>query len=813
MPADDRAGLVLFGRQALVERPPSGERTLGTLMLTPDGARTNIAEAVQLALALLPAEGQRRIVLLSDGAENAGDALAAARVAAAGGVPLDVLSLADPAQGPDTQITGLTLPASAREGQGLRLVVDTLSASGGEARLSVRVGQALLVDQPVQVRAGAGRLALDLPPPPAGFNRYVVRLEARDDPRPENNVAETYSLVAGRPRALLVEGEPGAARNLRDALEAAGVLADTVPPAQLPQSLGALSGYGAVVLVDVPLRALPPRAAESLRAYVRDLGRGLAMVGGTQSFGAGGYAGSPIEEALPVSMDLRTAVRLPAVSVAVVIDVSGSMAEEVGGRSKVQLAAEGAARLVEQLRPDDEIAVIPFDSEPRSPIGPLPGSERAEILQLLEQIGPGGGGIEMRPALAEAARYLRASAKPVRHLITITDGNDSVGQEGARELVGELRAERVTVTSIAVGDGEHVPFLQDVVRLGGGRFFLTEDAATIPIIMTQEAQAVIQPYIIEGRIAPQVGLGDAGTGILRGVDATPPLFGYVATTPKASAQQLLLAPRGDPLLAVWQFGLGRSLAWTSDMKGQWAREWLGWERFGRVAAQMVAALLPPEQSPRLQLSAQAVGGQLVLAAQASDDASRPATGLALAGSLVAGDGSALPVTLREVAPGSYRAVLGDARPGAYLVTLAAADAAGQPFAAVSGGAVMPLSSEYRSSQGGAALLDALAGATGGRVSPEPEAVFERGGASRGAISELWRGMLWLALLLLPIDIAARRLLRGMREVRRPTPLPRLTPAPSAAPVAAAPAPPPNDKLARLRDAQERARRRARGEAE
>jgi hypothetical protein len=145
------------------------------------------------------------------------------------------------------------------------------------------------------------------------------------------------------------------------------------------------------------------------------------------------------------------------------------------------------------------------------------------------------------------------------------------------------------------------------------------------------------------------------------------------------------------------------------------------------------------------------------------------------------------------------------------VTLAATDAAGQPFAAVSGGAVMPLSAEYRSSQGGEALLEALAGASRGRVAPDAGAVFERTGAGRGAISELWRAMLWLALLLLPLDIAVRRLLRGRgaaRRVAQPTPVAALATAPAAAPP---PLPAAGDKLERLREAQERARRRARGE--
>ncbi len=245
--------------------------------------------------------------------------------------------------------------------------------------------------------------------------------------------------------------------------------------------------------------------------------------------------------------------------------------------------------------------------------------------------------------------------------------------------------------------------------------------------------------------------------ILRGFEQAPPLHGYVATTPRQTAQVLLAAPRGEPVLAAWQYGLGRGLAWTSDLKGQWGADWVAWDQFPRFSAQLLGWLLPSQGAQNLTLQTSSSGSDLVLVAQAQDALGRPQPGLTLAGRMLSADGSGLDVALREVGPGQYRAVVSGARPGAYLVQLTAQDAQSQPFGAVTAGAVVPQSAEYRGRGGDPGLLDALARATGGRVSPEPAAAFDVGGADAGAVQEIGLPLLWLALLLLPFDVALRRL--------------------------------------------------------
>ena len=188
-----------------------------------------------------------------------------------------------------------------------------------------------------------------------------------------------------------------------------------------------------------------------------------------------------------------------------------------------------------------------------------------------------------------------------------------------------------------------------MARVGGGRTFLTDKAANLPTILADEAQAVIQPYIVEQDFTPTRG---APHPILRGFEQSPQLKGYVITTPRQTSQVLLATPRGDPLLAAWQYGLGHALAWTSDFKGQWATDWIGWNQFPRFSAQLLGWLLPTPGAQNLTLQASSSGAELVLSAQAQDSRGQPQTGLTLVGRMLAADGSSVDIALREVGPGS-----------------------------------------------------------------------------------------------------------------------------------------------------------------
>ena len=819
MPKDANAGVVLFGLDAQVERQPSDERSFGQVTVQPRAVATNMQAALQLATAMLPSEGQRRIVLLSDGVETLGDAQEAARQAAAQGVPIDVVQLKAPSTDLDVQITGIELPANARVGQELPMRIDIESSTATAAQLRVESVAGVVLEQQLALRPGPQRYQLRLPAPAPGFSRYVVRVEAAGDARSENNRAEAYTFVVGPPRILLIEGSPGEGQALAQALRVARLDAQVVAPASAPRQIGDLISYDAVLLVNVRRTALPDSLVSALSAYVHDLGRGLMMVGGPQSFGAGGWRDTPVEATLPVSMDIPTAMITPPVSVVVLIDTSGSMSEEENGRSKLSLAVEGAQRIAALLRDDDEITVIPFDAAARDVVGPLPGSQREQAIRQLERVQVGGGGITIFDGLTESAKYMRASKLPTRHIITITDGNDTTQQEGAIDLVNQLRAEGITVTSIAIGQGSDVAFLEQAARAGGGRHFLTESAAKLPSILVDETQVLLRPYILEQDFTPAIGI--AHPALIR-IDAAPMLHGLILTTPRETAQVLLTQPDGTVVMAAWQYGLGRSIAWTSDMSGRWGRDWVTWQAFPAAAAQMVAWLLPNSSTAGLTLESTTAGDVLILEARAEETGGSPRSGLNIQIQMIGSTGSLQPIILGEVAPGIYRAQLTQQQPGAYLAQVIASDAQGQAVAALTAGVVVPLSAEYRTGSSGAATLDGIAQLSGGRINPSADQIFRVSGPAVGGAREISLLLLWAALVLLPLDIAVRRLRLGKAlwkaKPEKTAPAePELTPAVVSSPTSPEdtrklqPARGSEEELARLRAAQEQARKRARGE--
>src|SRR5215212_7759643 len=347
MPPADKAAVVVFGANPLVEHAPSSLATLGTIDSVPVTNRTNIQDALQLGLALLPAESQKRIVLLSDGGENSGRAADAARLAAVRGVPLDVVTLPSE-HGADVIVSSVDAPSLAREGQEIALSVAIRSSFATSGKIQVFIDGQLAAEQNVNLAPGLSNVPVRVPAGVAGFRRLEVRIDAQGDTEPQNNRAATFTQVQGPPRMLLVAGAADRAANLQAALESAGVRVDLRTPNQAPAGLEQLSAYAAVVLIDTPARDVPRALLEALPAYVREPGRGFSMIGGSDSFGAGGYrravqdqTGASIEDALPVNLDPLDSAQTPDVGLAMVIDRSGSMEDSGGGsRTKLDLAKE-----------------------------------------------------------------------------------------------------------------------------------------------------------------------------------------------------------------------------------------------------------------------------------------------------------------------------------------------------------------------------------------------------------------------------------------------------------------------------------------
>jgi uncharacterized membrane protein len=502
------------------------------------------------------------------------------------------------------------------------------------------------------------------------------------------------------------------------------------------------------VLDDVPSEALPQGAVDQLETYVRDLGRGLGMIGGPTSFGAGGYAGSGVERALPVYMDVRGRGRQPRVALALVIDKSGSMAGP-----KIEMAKEAAVRSLAVLGPLDQAAVLTFDAAPQWVAEPTPLTDEGRQ-HLDDAIGSitADGGTEIFPAVDAAFQALRDVDADVKHLILLTDGQDA-GSNNYQPLLDAMREAHVTVSTVAVGDDADQGLLSALARAGRGRFHFTNNPSEIPDIFTRETLTATRALLVDTRFYPAVA---TESPLLRGLSATPPVDGYIAVTPKERAEVILVSPDGDPVLAAWQYGAGRSVAWTSDVGGRWTTGWAGAPVTATMWGNILSWLLPSQgQGPMSVAVEPSESGTATITVDSASAGIDWTTVRPTRAHVIGPDGSAQDVTLAPAGPGRYQATIPLEASGAY-VTEVTQDLGDGTSLQGEAGWVAPYPSEFRQVGLDRTFLEQLAAAGGGQVLDDPRLASRPAEHPTEARWPAWPLLLILAGALWPLEIASRR---------------------------------------------------------
>ena len=422
MGPDDLAGIVVFGADAIPERPASPVRELAELRATPNTGHTDLAAAIRLGLAMFPVDAARRMVILSDGRPTIGDTEAAARLAAAAGVELSYVPFTRQA-GPEVQLSDLRVPASVTAGQPFDLALTIDADLETPATVTVFAAGALIQRQEVTLRPGSNNYTLTIPGMSAGFRDFRAQVDpVENDTFYQNNQLATFSQVIGPPRALVISADSGDVVHLLPALAEAGIEVDQAAPESLPVGLTPLAQYDSVILVDVPATRLAPRRMEILERYVRDLGRGLVFVGGPDSYGPGGYFQTPLERTLPVETQIRDQERLPQLTLVYIIDRSGSMGVvSASGVTNMDLAKEAIIRSIDFLQPTDRAGLISFDTEGYWIANVQPVFDRVALQRLTATLRPGGG-TDILAGLRLAADALMTDPSPRKHIILLTDG-------------------------------------------------------------------------------------------------------------------------------------------------------------------------------------------------------------------------------------------------------------------------------------------------------------------------------------------------------------------------------------------------------
>ncbi len=480
-----------------------------------------------------------------------------------------------------------------------------------------------------------------------GRTVWTAELVPDQDHFPINNRATATVHVHGRPRVLLLHQEPKEMRSLVRALREQEIEAEVRGQHGMPESLAGLAAFDAIVLANLPATMLSPRQMERMKRYVTDLGGGLVMLGSDNSSGLGGHYKTPVEEVLPRVSRFEKEKEKPSLAMVLVIDKSGSM-----NGLPIELARQAAKAAVELLGAHDTIGVVGFDGQPQV-ICAMTSAMQVDAVQASIDSLAAGGGTYMYPAMVVGKEMLETTPAKIRHMICLSDGHT---QPADHETLAEEMADAgITVSTVALGAADQ-QLLARIAELGRGRYYATDDPANVPQIFTKETMQATKSAIKEDlygsvRTADHPLLGGTTDADL------PMILGYVMTECKPTAQLLLAAETGDPLLAVGRYGLGTGLAYTSDLTEKWGGEWLAWEGCGRFWAQALRGVLRQRSIEGLQTKVrrEADGWQLEIRSHGPNAA--PQNGIAWDAIVLDQNGNDSPLAIEEVGLGRYRAVI------------------------------------------------------------------------------------------------------------------------------------------------------------
>ena len=751
----DRVGVVAFAGDVRVIQPLSTSDTPPHLpdpsSLHPD--TTNLEGALRTAAALVRGASNPRVILLSDGQSTSGDLTAALHDA--GDVPVDVVPIAAAPSVPEVQLESVQTPPYVRVGETFDSTVTVDSTNAAPAHLQVLIDGQPASEQDVQLAIGQNHVTVSSTEMTEGFHPIEVRITSGFDTDPSNNAAFAYTVVKPKPRVLVVEERENEGAAIENTLRKAQMQVD-IRPAEGLGSLDNLNPLAAVILNNVSATSLTLDQQKTLQTYVSNSGRGLVVLGGMTSYALGGYSQTTLEDVLPVLAQPPEKREGAQIALVLVIDRSASMGLDSGGVTRLGMAKEAAILTASALKPDDILGVMAFDHDSHWLVKPdalqhlNPQTVSDDISSLTAEGGDG-----LYQALKEADDVLRATPADLKEVVVVNDGQaDDVKYE---DLLARMNNDKVGLSVVGMGDDVDTTLMSKLARLGEGRFYQTARLRDIPRVITQEAALAKRAALVEGTIQPQL---LAPSPILRGIapNAIPPLSGQIATTPKDAAEVILASDEGAPLLAQWHYGLGRVVAWTSDLGTRWTTNWPSWDQNGRFWEQLVRWAMGPPIDRDFKLDVTRVGSEARVTVDDIQD-SAYADRQALTLRVTNPGGATSQVQLSQDAPGRYVATLLATTPGAYQVDVAEPSAPRKPGRTETGGFVVPPVAETISFVANEQALRRIASATGGQLLDAQATGLYRGDRASTASrwDPVWQIFAVLGLLAFIVDVAVRRL--------------------------------------------------------
>ncbi|WP_033541327.1 VWA domain-containing protein [Planococcus sp. CAU13] len=705
-----------------------------------DQNHTDIGQALELAANSGDKDLATRIVLLSDGNETRSSALESMDRIMGDRLTVDVLPIEPPA-GNEVALTEFRTPPQAFSGEQLdfSLIIEADQKSQGEIVFSVNDTE---IDRiPADLEAGRNILSYSYTAENEGLLKFDAAIEAEKDGFLQNNRLTSLTEVEGPPEILIVSGEGQSP--VAGLVDSDNLRVKEVSPSGLPSNLSSILAYDTIIFDNVPGTQVGEQTMTVIEQAVKEFGMGFMMVGGDQSFGLGGYFKTPIEQLLPVEMEVKGEHELPSLGLVIVMDRSGSMEGQ-----KLELAKEAAARSVELLREDDFVGVIAFDDRPWEIVPTQKLQDPEQTVEDILSVAPGGG-TEIYTSLSEAYGQLSELDLQRRHIILLTDGQSGT-QNDYDQLIEGGAENNITLSTVAVGQDADRSLLETLAENGNGRFYDVVDASTIPAILSRETIMMSRTYIVDEPFYPLV-YESAWSPLFE--DGVPQMNSYIATTVKDTAKVIAESDQEDPVLAEWNYGLGKTVAFTSG-SGAWSGEFQSWSNWQAFWNRSVSQLLPAFTEAPFSINRKQQGVYTI------ED---PSQSSAILNAVVINErGEELPVQTEPAGPGVIDVHL-DEEPG--LVFFSVSNETG---AAYRTGLTIPYGEEYRSETADTQLLAAIAERGGGQVLETVNDAFRDIPYHSSSMQDIRIPLILLAMLLFFADITIRRFGLRMPSFTRET---------------------------------------------
>ncbi|SKC45823.1 VWA domain-containing protein [Maledivibacter halophilus] len=597
----DKMGIIVFGEKPMIEMPIKDKIEKINLSSNINSNFTNIEEALDFAVNFFPEKTNKRLVLISDGRENMGNAVEKINKLRENKISLEIYPI-NTEKVKDVQLTSLGIPENIHNKNDIPVEIIIDSNFDGEGTFIFYGNNEEILKKDLRVENGENVFKYSISLEDNERINYRGEIVFKEDKNYKNNKASGVLNIGNRPESLII-GKDEDIKNLRGVLKSMDLNPIVYSSGEVPDNMNFLSQFNGIFLVNLHHDNISSEFEENLQKCVKNLGTGLVIIGGEESFALGEYKDTILEDILPLECDMKGNKKLPNTGLILIIDSSGSMEDESHGVKKIDMAKEASLRSIGILNENDYIGVLGF-SDTLEWIVPFKSAEDKEkikenILKLSSR-----GGTLILPALDEGINAFENAPVKIKHIILLSDGQGE--KEGYENYINKMKEKSITLSTVGIGQDANIEVLKKLSKEAKGRNYFVKDFTSIPKIFAKETYLATKKYINNEEFTP---IKVENTKYFN-YDQFPNLKGYVGTGIKEGATLVLKSPLDDPILSHWQYGLGRVLVWTSDLNGRWSDSWIKWDKFQEKWSSIVGWIFSRGKNKEMEIDLVKTRGKL-----------------------------------------------------------------------------------------------------------------------------------------------------------------------------------------------------------